>query len=99
IRNRVPPRAVGELNAKGRVDLDRPLKLYLKGIAEPAASLTIRHLLSHTSGVADNCPGGDFKKTSLSDLLSTCAALPLAYPKGTWHYSNLGYSCLAAVVE
>jgi CubicO group peptidase (beta-lactamase class C family) len=67
--------AVLALHQQGLVDLDGPLKVYLPGIAEPAASLTIRDLLNHTSGVAENCPGGDFKTISLSDLLSTCAAL------------------------
>jgi CubicO group peptidase (beta-lactamase class C family) len=91
--------AILALQQQRRLDLDSPLKRYLPGIAEPAASLKIRNLLSHTSGMAENCPGGDFKRISLPDLLSTCAALPLAFAKGTWHYSNLGYSFLAAVVE
>src|SRR5581483_5222089 len=68
-------------------------------IPAQARGITLHMLLTHTSGLADDC-GGDFARRSREELLSTCLAQPLLHSPGTTYaYSNLGYNVLAAVLE
>lgn len=90
--------AIVELVSEGALDLNAPASRYLRDSAVPARNATIGSLLTHTAGLADDC-GPDYAPLSHRELLNRCMALPLAYPVGSYHYSNLGYSILAAVVE
>jgi CubicO group peptidase (beta-lactamase class C family) len=90
--------AILELVREGKFDLEKSVRDYLPGAAEPAASATLHQLLTHHAGLTDIC-GDDFDRVSRDDLLRKCMALPLAYPPGSDHYSNMGYSFLAALVE
>jgi CubicO group peptidase (beta-lactamase class C family) len=90
--------AVLELAHDGKIDLEKPVKAYLPDAAEPAGSAIIRNLLTHHAGLTDSC-SDDFDRVSTEHLLHTCMALPLAFTPGTDHYSNMGYSVLAALVE
>jgi CubicO group peptidase (beta-lactamase class C family) len=90
--------AILELARDGKLDLEKPAKFYLPGAADPAGSATLRQLLTHHAGLIDAC-GDDDERVSVDDLLHKCMAKPLAWPPGTDHYSNMGYSILAAIVE
>lgn len=90
--------AILELVRAGKLDLQKPAKTYLPGAADPAGSATLHQLLTHHAGLIDSC-GDDDDRVSVDDLLHKCMARPLAYPPGTDHYSNMGYSILAAIVE
>lgn len=90
--------AILSLAREGRLDLEKPVKTYLPGAAEPAASATIHQLLTHHAGLTDHC-GDDFDPLTKETELHTCMAMPLEFKPGTDHYSNMGYSVLAAVVE
>ncbi|MBV9692633.1 MAG: beta-lactamase family protein, partial [Alphaproteobacteria bacterium] len=90
--------AILDLERQGKLDIEKPVKTYLPGAAEPAASATIHQILTHHAGLADTC-GEDFDTLTKHDLLSQCMAKPLAFTAGEDHYSNMGYSILAAVVE
>ncbi len=90
--------AILQLAAAGRIDLAAPVRTYLPGAAEPAASRTIAELLSHHAGLMDTC-GEDFVPLTRGALLRTCMARPLQFPVGSSHYSNFGYAILAAVIE
>lgn len=90
--------AILELARDGKIDIEKPVKVYLPGAADPAASATLHQILTHHAGLADVC-GDDFDKLSRDTLLHKCMAMPLAFAPGTDHYSNMDYSILAAVVE
>ena len=90
--------AVSQLTAEGKLDLNVPVKTYLPGAAEPAASATLNQLMTHTAGLGDYC-GDDFDKRSKAELLQMCMAKPLEHPPGTSVYSNMGLSIAAATVE
>jgi CubicO group peptidase (beta-lactamase class C family) len=90
--------AILELARDGKLDLEKPAKFYLTGAADPAGSATLHQLLTHHAGLIDAC-GDDDERVSVDDLLHKCMTKPLAYPPGTDHYSNMGYSILAAIVE
>jgi CubicO group peptidase (beta-lactamase class C family) len=90
--------AIATLIADGHVALDAPVGRYIPEAPEPGRSRTIAQLLSHTSGLLDSCTD-DFDEQSESKLVSDCLARPLAHPAGENHYSNVGYSVLALIVE
>ena len=90
--------AILELAREGKLDVEKPVKTYLASAAEPAASATLHQLLTHHAGLTDYC-GDDFDRLTKADLLAKCMARPLEHPVGEDHYSNMGYSILAAVIE
>ena len=100
--------AVLELRDAGKLRLDAPLLTYLPEIAQVKAltrdssPITIRHLLSHTSGLpreavtADDTGG---KGTSERSLLGSLAGVELEFEPGSrYQYSNLGFSLLGIVI-
>jgi|tagenome__1003787_1003787.scaffolds.fasta_scaffold20903424_1 CubicO group peptidase (beta-lactamase class C family) len=90
---------------EGKLDLDRPIREVLPDFEvqdeRAAASVTPRHLLSHTSGFdgdhfTDTGRGDD----ALSRYVDGCADLPqIADPGKIWSYSNSGFSILGRIVE
>ena len=101
--------AVMQLVEAGHVELDAPVQRYLPWfrVADPAASaqLTLRHLLTQTSGlpitadiaVADSGDVGDEVLERRVRALSTVA---LTHPVGTtYQYSNANYVTLAVVIQ
>jgi len=90
--------AIAKLASERKLDVNAPVSVYVPEAAKPAAAATVQQLLTHHAGLADSC-GDDFEKLSKADLLQRCMAMPLAHAPGTYAYSNLGYSILAAVVE
>jgi CubicO group peptidase (beta-lactamase class C family) len=59
----------------------------------------VHHLLTHTSGLIDAL-GGDYEPVSRERMLAAALASALrARPGREYHYSNLGYSVLAAIIE
>ncbi|MGC8865486.1 MAG: serine hydrolase domain-containing protein [Bacteroidales bacterium] len=90
---------------EGRIRLDEPLKNYLPEFPYP--SVTVRHLLNHTSGVP-NYVGiaaskwRDGAPRTNEDMLELLVKnkLPLRFKPGTrFQYSNTGYALLALLVE
>ena len=90
--------AILNLARQGKIDIEKPVKTYLPGAADPAGSATIHQILTHHAGLTDHC-GDDFDPLTKEDELKRCMARPLAFASGDDHYSNMGYSILAAVVE
>jgi len=96
---------VMQLVDEGRIELDAPVRSYLPGfrVADEALSelVTIRHLLSHTSGIdgdhfADTGRGDD----CLERYVESCAGLPQVHPLGaTMSYCNTGFTVLGRVIE
>lgn len=90
--------AILELARQGKLDVEKQVKTYLPNAAEPASSATLHQLLTHHAGLTDYC-GDDFDPLTKADLLTKCMAKPLEHPTAEDHYSNMGFSILAAVVE
>lgn len=88
------------LRDEGLLDLADPLGRHLSGTA--ADSLTVRQLLSHTSGLASETPAPWWERTP-GDLRPEPADVlggqPQRHPAGSrFHYSNPGYALLGALV-
>src|SRR6266513_4177334 len=64
--------------------------------------ITVRHLLTHTSGVAEYTDSTfDYRKDyTEDDLVRFAATRPLDFPPGSsWSYSNTGYVLLGALIH
>jgi D-alanyl-D-alanine carboxypeptidase len=92
------------LAEQGKLSLGDPLSKWFPEL-RPAAAVTLRQLLTHTSGIRDYWPQ-DFltpemmRPTTVSALIDEWAQRPLDFEPGTdWQYSNTGYVLAGAVVE
>ena len=85
----------------GRVGLDDPVSKYLEGTPPSWAPITLRHLLTHTSGILREAPGFDpFKIQSDAEVVASAYPVPLRFPPGTkWEYCNTAYFALAEIVR
>ena len=90
--------ALATLIAEGKVSLADPVSKYVPDAAEPGRSRTVAQLIAHSSGLLDSCTR-DFAEQSEAMLVGDCLARPLAHPPGEDHYSNMGYSVLALIVQ
>ncbi len=99
--------AVMQLVEAGDVELDAELERYLEVFkGRPAGAITIRHLLSHTSGYSTlqgNAPYED--ETGAPDEIERRVARvaealrPPYSPGARWEYSNLNYLILGRLIE
>jgi CubicO group peptidase (beta-lactamase class C family) len=96
--------AILVLAEKGKLSLDDPIGKYIPDLG-PAASPTIRQVLSHTSGLRDYWPQ-DFVPPEMLRTTTTAAIIdewvrrPLDFKPGTeWQYSNTGFVVAGAIVE
>jgi len=85
----------------GLVHLDDPISCYLLGIPSAWSGITVRHLLSHTSGLQRESPGFDpYVPRPNHEIVAAAYPLRLLFrPGDNWRYSNLGYSVLAELIE
>ncbi|MBD2705575.1 beta-lactamase family protein [Spirosoma sp. BT702] len=98
--------AVLQLKQQGKLKLDDPVKNYLPTFRYP--QITLRHLLSHTSGLADlqmlekPYAADTGKLFTIADLVPAINQSDKAIrfnPGEKWNYSNSGYGLLALIVE
>lgn len=96
--------AILMLQEKGRLSLDDKVAKYFPDLTR-ANEVTIRQLLSHTSGYQDYWPQDYVMKPMLSPttarkIMDTWAKKPLDFEPGTkWQYSNTNYVIAGAIVE
>lgn len=102
--------AVLQLVEAGKVDLDAAVSTYLPAFrGQPGGAITLRQLLSHTSGwstLQGNQPrkgegeGGGGGEDELKRRVADMASWTPAYAPGArWAYSNANYLILGAVIE
>ena len=86
---------------ENKISLDDTVSKYLAGAPEAWQKITVRHLLSHTSGVAHNPPDYDqLRIQSDLDVIKTAYPMPLIFPPGEKvGYSNLGYFILGEIIS
>lgn len=96
--------AILQLQEAGKLHLDDKLSTYLPS-APHANEVTLRQLLSHTSGMPEYLDAVEADNAidmpaSFDRLISYIAAKPLDFPPGTrWSYSNTGYLLAGRVIE
>lgn len=96
--------AILQLQEAGKLHLDDKLSAYLP-TAPHASEVTLRQLLSHTSGMPEYLDAVEAAKAiekpaSFDRLMSYIAGKPLDFPPGSrWAYSNTGYMLAGRVIE
>ena len=85
----------------GKVSVDDKVNQHLPGIPSTWKDITLRHLLTHTSGLVREGPSFDpYKVQPVIDVITSAYALPLLFKPGEkYTYSNLGYYLLAEVIQ
>ena len=88
------------LAKEGRLAIDDPLRKHLDEAPSSWQPITIRQLLTHTSGLVRESPGFDpMKDQSDIDVVRAAYASPLLFEPGAkWTYSNVGYQALAEII-
>ena len=92
------------LEDEGKLSLDDTVAKWIPGITD-GDKITIRQLLSHTSGLQDYWPQ-DYsfaameKPVTPQEIVDRWAKKPLDFAPGTqWQYSNTGYVVAGMIVE
>lgn len=92
--------AIMVLVDRGAIQLDNPINEHLPGFdSMDKKSITVRHLLTHTSGLAEWYPMY-YRADNKQETFKLIESLPLKYPVGAQrHYSDLGFVLLGQIVE
>lgn len=94
--------AVLLLVQEGKLGLDDPLSRWWP-VPASWRRITVRHLLTHTSGLAEDYPPERLnlrRDYSDAELLRIALRLPLAsVPGSRWQYSNVGYVLLGLLLN
>lgn len=91
--------AVLKLETMGRLRTTDPIARFVGSVPPDKQAITIQQLLAHTSGLTEAL-GDDYDRLSRRGFLRGALASRLrSAPGAEYHYSNVGYSLLAAIVE
>ncbi len=96
--------AILTLADQKKLSIDDPIRRWLPSLPPYADAITIRHLLTHTSGLIDYedvIPSGTTKQLKDADVLRLLEAQTSTNfaPGTSYRYSNSGYALLALIVE
>ncbi len=93
--------AVMILVEEGKLALDDKISKYFNDLPEAWKNITVRHLLTHTAGLAEYPSDLDLRRDYTEDeYLTIIKGVPLAYQIGAkWDYSNLGYVTLGILIH
>lgn len=100
--------AVQLLASDGKLSIDDPVRKYIPELPDYNVPLTIRHMLSHTSGLRDwgsvesiaGWPRTTREYTHAHVLEIVSRQKSLNFPPGTkWSYSNTGFNLAAIIVS
>jgi CubicO group peptidase (beta-lactamase class C family) len=95
--------AVMMLVEEGKIGLDEKIGSYLSGLPEPWRPITVRQLLSHTSGIKEYVQ--DMRQAvrdmrEPADAFKAVGSAPLQFPPGSRaRYSNTNFVLLGLMVE
>lgn len=96
--------AILTLQEQGRLSLDDSVRKHLPSLPPYADAITIRQLLTHSSGLIDYediIPEGTTKQLKDVDVLRLLESSHPTYftPGSGYRYSNTGYALLALIIE
>ncbi|MFM8323848.1 MAG: serine hydrolase domain-containing protein [Pirellulaceae bacterium] len=98
--------ALLQLQDQGKIDLDDQVAKYLPELTDLSTAdgkrfpVTLRQLISHTSGMAELPPDQTYTSKTLAEAVSRYRKLPLLFQPGSrWQYSQTSINTAARVVE
>jgi CubicO group peptidase (beta-lactamase class C family) len=87
----------------GKISVDEKIGRYLSGIPDTWRDITVRHLLTHTSGIKSytGLDGFELRRhLTQAQFIAAIGAQPLEFPPGqSWKYSNTGFNLLGFIIE
>lgn len=95
------------LEADGKLDFDADVRTYVPELPEFGHTITVRHLIHHTSGIRDWPHVMMLAGVQMSDVISFEKILSMLFqqesinfpPGSEYAYSNTGYNLLALTIE
>lgn len=94
--------AIMTLVEQGKIALDDPVRKYLPELPASWMPVTIRHCLSHTSGLPDNVVDDTVNVLPLAgtraDLMALLAGKPVKAPGASMTYNQTGYMLLGDII-
>ncbi|HEV2392232.1 MAG TPA: serine hydrolase domain-containing protein [Verrucomicrobiae bacterium] len=88
---------------EGKLSLDDPISHFLEGAPGSWSRITVRHLLTHTSGIKSytGLDGFELRRhLSQAQFIHAIGALPVEFAPGdSWKYCNTGYNLLGYIIE
>jgi CubicO group peptidase (beta-lactamase class C family) len=90
--------AVVALAREQRLSMTDSIARHIPEVQGVARSITLHELLTHSSGLPQYC-GGDFARAPAREFVERCLDTAKLATRGSYAYSNPGYSVLGIVVE
>jgi CubicO group peptidase (beta-lactamase class C family) len=91
------------LAQEGRLSVDDYISKYLKDTPEAWRNVTIRHLLTHTSGIKSYTGLDGFqlwRHMTRAQFIQAIGVQPMEFqPGGSWKYCNTGFNLLGYIIE
>ncbi|MDC8006189.1 serine hydrolase [Aureisphaera galaxeae] len=88
-----------KLEMMDKLSLGTTLSSYFENVPDDKKDITLHQLLSHSSGLIESV-GNDYNAISETDFLNRVWGTDLLHASGSkYHYSNIGYSLLALILE
>ena len=97
--------AILQLEQRGKLSLEDPVKKHLPGAPAAWDPVTVHHLLTHTSGIPTYTGLPGYMKTmfmpvTVYEMIAKFRDLPLEFQPGEkFQYDNSGYFLLGAIIE
>ncbi len=97
--------AILQLMEQGKLSLQDEITKFIPDYPTQAYSITVEHLLTHTSGIKSYTNVPDYIKNVRNDmtpeeLVNSFKNLPMEFAPGTrWNYNNSGYVLLGYIIE
>ncbi len=95
--------AVMLLVEDGKINMDEKISKYLPNTPETWKNVSVRNLLTHTSGIKSYTSLGGFelsKRYKVGDFIRELSPQPLDFaPSSAYKYSNSGYSLIGYIIE
>jgi CubicO group peptidase (beta-lactamase class C family) len=90
--------AVMMMQDEGKLSIDDPVSKYIPEFG--ANGVTLRHMLTHTSGMGEATPSELASARTLAEMVPIYAKKPLGFAPGSqWKYCQSGINMLGRVVE
>ncbi|NNE76039.1 MAG: beta-lactamase family protein [Pricia sp.] len=92
--------AIMKLEMMEKLHTDDNLSDYFENLPEDKKNITLRHLLTHTSGLPIALSSDDFKAITRNEYLNEALNAELQFEPGNdFSYSNVGFTLLAMIIE
>ncbi len=97
--------AILMLYEEGKLDLQDPLERFLPDYPTQGKTITVEHLLTHTSGIRSYTDMPEWmslmrKDLKVEELIALFKDQPMDFEPGErWQYNNSGYVLLGAILE